>query len=246
MGQVTFRGGNKHGTTTKGKLDTISKQVALVKEFVTKFGLNLRNGKCYGLPGPYMQCPRHIEEYSQYGASEKNQVFIENEPRIHKAHLAWKERFGFKGKCIQGDAYEILETRLAKNENISIIDFDKCLALEQRDLDLIRNASTTQDRIGVDVLILTVQVKSHINTLLLKMKRRFGLKRRPNRNNKTSGLSNPISAISRFAVFEAGIINGFEVYALPYKGRSQMCVFVLLNSRKHMLQDACQGRRKIA
>jgi hypothetical protein len=220
----TYQRGNK-ATTTKGKLETIAKQIFIIEAFKQQYGIKF-DGEIVGLPGPWKQCPRHVSEYNAYGFAERKQTLVEYEHAIYKSQLAWAKRFNFKGTLTPGDAYALIEKQLNNGKKYNMIDFDKCGHLEDRDLELIKQAS----RAGVDALIFAVCLKGSFSKDLKKYKKQLGIRKRLARDGV---MRNPYKLISERTIETWASKYGFEVKAIPYRGITCMEVFVLLNVRKY-------------
>jgi hypothetical protein len=215
-------------TGSKGKLETIKKQIKIVQ---SRFGKQKMLGHCIGLPGAGLQARRHRDEYRQYGVPDHLQVMVDRDPLVHKTQKMHMSRLKYTGKIVCNDLSTVVNSYLNENKKIDIIDYDDIVFLGPEHESIIRTASVND----VSIVLLTITNRCRkLTPYLQEWKKKLGLRKRLCKSGSQAGkLSEPVSKIHQLAIKTIAKECGYDIEIIPYAGRDigpPMLSFVLLKS----------------
>jgi hypothetical protein len=208
-------------TTTSGKLEIIDWQKQIVNRAYNKQPLD---GRGVSLPGNSSGLKRHIQELTDYGIAEHNQIMVDWDYGIYLDLVAEAKLLGFKGKVMYGNAITVVRDLWQIGEQVDVIDFDHIAYLEPMHLKLLEDAC----KHDVKVFIGVFATRGHgggFNQFHSNLIRQYNIKPYIHwRGNVTYSLKE----IQGDAMHHTAVNNGYKCHYKGYNGRSTMvsCIVV--------------------
>jgi hypothetical protein len=215
-------------TTTSGKLDIIAWQNRIVKY---RYNNEKMKGKGLSIPGHHSQLKRHIDELSDYGVAEENQIMVDWTYGIYRNLVKEAERLEFKGKIVCGDLANEVRKLWAAGEQVDVIDFDDIGYLSSNHLKLLEDACKTDVKVFVGVFATRGNASgfNKFQTSIIKNLNIQGYFHR--RGNYTYSLRD----IQGRAVEHTANQNSYSCHYRGYQGRSTMVSCVVVKQSDNLI-----------